>query len=326
MNLKISNHSHCPKIGEEDSQHQLRRAYHAFDQKKMNSAELRKVQKETIQETIREQEEKNLDVVTDGLILWNDPMSHLMKNLEGVEIGGLLRWFDTNCYFRQPTITGPLIRKASILKEEATFLKKNTKQETKVVMTGPYTLSLLSKIQTPAYKTREEVENILTEILSDEVKDLAQAGVSHIQIDEPGYVLEAPNWDKVHRSLEQLSANKGNAKLWLSIYFGDIVPFFSNLETLPVDVLCLDGVYSPSLIDCIEKKGIKKDLALGLLDGRNTKLEKAADVLKSIKSLKKIMSEGSTLYLTSSCGLEYLPRDRALNKLELMKDVKAQWN
>ncbi len=325
MNLRTSNHSHYPKIGEKDSQHQLRRAYHQFDQKKMTSAEVKKVQKATIEETIREQESALLDVVTDGQILWNDPVSHLLKNLEGVEVGGLLRWFDTNCYFRQPTITGPLLKKSSILKEEGVFLKKGYKRESKVVLTGPFTLSLLSKIETPAYKTREEVADQLTDILSEEVADLSAAGVSHIQIDEPGFVLEAPDWKRVQRAFEKMAANKGKSKLWLSVYFGDVVPFYGQLQKLPVDVLSLDCTYSPNLLKLIEKEGTTKDLALGILDGRNTKLEKVTDVVKTLKPLSKSLDK-NTVYLTPSCGLEYLPRDRALQKLKCLNDIKQKWN
>ncbi len=324
MKLKLASHSHYPKIGETDEQHKLRRAYHLFDRQKITQDQVLEVQQGTIRDIIEEQQKAGAEVVTDGQIRWNDPLSHLMKGLEGVEIGGLLRFFDTNFYFRQPKIVGPLLRKSSLLKDEVSFLKKVAKGETKAVLTGPYTLALLSRLETPAYKSQEEVAEVLTEILAEEVKELAEARVSHIQIEEPGYTLVQPNWGWAQKSLETLAQHKGKSKIWLTTYFGDSEPFYSKLQTLPVDVLGFDVTYSQKLLGRIQKEGTDKELALGLLDGRNTKLENPKEVAQALHSLDHVLKNG-VCYVTTSCGLEYLPRDKAFKKLHLLEDIKREY-
>ena len=320
MELVIANHSYYPRIGDTEEQHKLRKAYHLFDRKKIDQERLQKVQKETISDIIREQESSQLDVVTDGLILWNDPVSHLLRKVEGVEIKGLLRFFDTNFYFRQPVIHGKLQRVSSLLKEEASFLKKVTKKKTKVVLTGPWTLALLSKCETPLYKNREEIADALALILEEEIKELSSLGVDYIQIDEPGYLFVEPDWDWASQTLKNLAKHKGKAQIGLMTYFGDAKPLYAKLQKLPVDFLGLDCTYSPKLVDHIKKEGSDKDLSLGLLDGRNTKLEDPKEVGKILKSLSSL--KGKTVYLTTSCGLEYLPRNRALDKLKILKAIK----
>ena len=61
-----------------------------------------------VDEIIHEQEEAGLDFVTDGQVSWADPVSHLLAPLDGVRTDGLLRFLDTNFYFRQPVIEARL--------------------------------------------------------------------------------------------------------------------------------------------------------------------------------------------------------------------------
>jgi len=321
VKLKVVSHSHYPKIGESDAQLRLRRAFHAFDRKKIDLNELKKVQKEAIQTVIKEQTDNDLDVVTDGLILWNDPISPFMRHLEGVEIHGLLRFFDTNFYFRQPVITGRLKRKSSGLKEEISFLVRTAATETKAVLTGPYTLALLSKIETDIYKNVRDVVLALTPLVAEEIKTLAGTGVSQIQIEEPGYFLTRPDWACVREGFEMLAAQKGKAQIGLVTYFGDAAPLYGELQKFSADFIGLDCTYGFRLFDRIRKEGSRKDLLLGLLDGRNTKLEDPKAVLGILRDLGRFLPQ-KTIYATTSCGLEFLPRNRAFDKLGILKAIK----
>ena len=68
-----------------------------------------------------------------------------------------------------------------------------------------------------------------------------------------------------------------------------------------------------------------KSLGLGLLDGRNTKLEDPAGVLKALDRMLPHV-KGPECYLNPSSGLEYLPRDRALLKLKHLVAIRNQIN
>lgn len=324
MELKTVNHSYYPKIGERDEQHELRRAFHFFDRKKISESQLREAHEHTVKVVIGEQEAHDLDVITDGLIWWNDPVSHIMSSLEGVRMAGLLRFFDTNFYFRQPLIVGKLKRKGSMLSQEISFLKKQTKSLTKAVLTGPYTLSLLSQLDTTAYASPEAVADALTDILSEEIQELALLGIDTIQIDEPMFLTKPPKWKWAEKSLLKLMQHRKKTKLGLVTYFGDAVPFYSELQHLPVDFLGFDFTYSSKLTDTLQKLGTDKDLQLGLLDGRNTKLEDLKEIFTLLEKVGPVL-QGKTSYVTTSCGLEYLPRDRAMDKLYLLKTIKHEF-
>src|SRR3989344_6932779 len=102
--LYAASHSHYPRVGESEEHLRLRRAYHQKDKGKITDKEFLQIEDSYVQDIIREQESAGLDVVTDGLIRWRDPISHILQDWKGVHINGLLRFFDTNFYFRQPIV------------------------------------------------------------------------------------------------------------------------------------------------------------------------------------------------------------------------------
>ena len=93
---------------------------------------------------IEEQIDAGLDIVTDGQIRWYDPVSHLAGKLSGVRINSLLRFFDTNFYFRQPVVHAKLERTKPLVVEEFLFAQAKSPRPVKPVLTGPYTLARLS--------------------------------------------------------------------------------------------------------------------------------------------------------------------------------------
>jgi len=75
-------------------------------------------------------------------------------------------------------------------------------------------------------------------------------------------------------------------------------------------------------VERVAQEGSPRPLGLGLIDGRNTKLEYPATVAAQIEKMLPTI-QGGIAYLGLSCGLEYLPRDRALAKLGLLQQVRA---
>ena len=320
--LYSANHSTYPRVGENKDQLRLRRAYHDLDKKKISKGQFLSIQDGYVSEVIGEQESTGLDVVTDGLIRWRDSLSHLLQNCEGIEINGLLRFFDTNCYFRQPVIKGKVSKKRSFLESEALFLKEKSTKKSKVVLTGPVTLAAWSKIETKAYNVQSLAETF-AEFLKDEILLLAKTGVSQIQIDEPSLSFYPQYVPILEKLLNPLALKK--TELILASYFGDISLIYEDLQRLKVDALLLDFTYSPTLTDQISVLGSQKRLGLGLLDGRNTRLETKKEVQSVLnKILHKLPAQGN--FLTTSSGVEYLPRDRALRKLKHLTSLVQEFN
>jgi methionine synthase II (cobalamin-independent) len=91
---------------------------------------------------------------------------------------------------------------------------------------------------------------------------------------------------------------------------------------MPVDLVGLDLTYGPKLADRIAEAGAPRNLVLGVVDGRNTKIEARDGLLRILdRALPKLRGP---VGLGSSCGLELLPRARARAKLENMVAIARE--
>jgi len=321
VKLLLTNAGSYPRIGDRPELQQLRRAYAARERQQASDDHLRAAEEALVRAAIGEQVEAGLDLVTDGQIRWYDPISHLAGQLDGIQIAGLLRYFDTNFYFRQPVARAEIGRRNGLVLSEYEFARAHSPKPVKPVLTGPYTLARHTIANHAPYKQLEPLTRAYAQALAPELDALAQAGAEVIQLDEPAILRRPADFPVLERALMMLAKHKGRAQFALSVYFGDPQPLYQRLQKLPVDILGLDFTYNPKLADHVVTVGSDKPLALGLVDARNTRLEDPDTLAKQVERI--LMRVGGVCHLSPSCGLEYLPRDRAFAKLKLLSQVRA---
>ena len=322
MELILQNHSSYPRIDEQPGQPRLRRAHAAGERGAIDSEELVAIERAQIDAVIHEQEEAGVDVVTDGQVGWHDPVSHVMGRLDGVRLDGPLRYLDTNAYFRQPVVTGRLRRRAPIVVDDFALARIAAERRVKPVLPGPYTLARLSVLESGPYDGVPALAHALSEVLAAEVSELAQAGAEFIQIEEPAILSHPADIRLFRQLLEPLWAARNRAQLMVATYFGDAAPLYAQLNSVPADVLVLDFTYSATLLDVIRATGASAALGLGVVDGRNTRMESAALVARQVEdALRRYALD--TVHLLPSCGLGHLPRDSARAKLALLAEIKG---
>jgi 5-methyltetrahydropteroyltriglutamate--homocysteine methyltransferase len=337
MTLTLA-HGNYPRIGDSAELQVLRRAIAGFDRGERTLADLAEAENQMTRRAIEEQSAAGVELLTDGLIRWNDPVSYLAGKLDGVRVNGLLRLFDTNFYFRQPVIEARPERKGPLTVDDFRFAREALPatpngnagtRKVKPVLTGPYTLARHSLVEAADMTALEPRAMAYAEALAAEIAALADAGAEIVQIDEPSILRNPGDWNLFIQALGRLVAarddarNRGNKiDLVLYVYFHDCAPLFGKLTGLPVDGLGLDFSYNPQLADIVAEAGSPIPLGLGLVDGRNTKLERPAEVAAVVTRLLPRIS-GERAWLGPSCGLEYLPRDRAQAKLGLLKEIRS---
>ncbi len=322
MDVRLANHSSYPRVGSSTHDQRLRRAHAARDAGEIDDAALLVVEHSVMAEVVAEQAAAGVDLVTDGQIRWADPVSHLMGPLPAVRLNGLLRFFDTNFYYRQPVVTGRVTRGTSSLVNDFRHAQSATTAAVKAVLTGPYTLARLSLLESNAYKRYHDLAADLAVIIADEVRDLAAAGARLIQVDEPA-ICDGPPEDirLLRRLFEPIYDARGDAEIAIATYFADAGQLYPQLNSIAADVVALDLTGSTSLAETIAATGAAKTLALGLVDGRNTKMENPGIVAGVLDRLLQRYSLDA-VYLQPSCGLEFLPRESAREKLRLLGAVR----
>ena len=309
---------HYPRIGDTSDEQELRRAIGRRDKGEISDADLRAAEREVVRTVLKEQNDAGIDLVTDGQITWYDAASHLARGLEGVEITGLVRFFDTNIYYRQPRIRGTISWTHPILSDEWRYARDHSRAPVKAVLTGPVTLAHLAA--NGDGRTRRHLALELSTALAAEARSLVSAGARHLQVDEPILSREPSELPLVADTLRTIAREKGPAHLTLAVYFGDVAAIYRDLLSLPADLFLLDLVQGGKTWTLIAKHGSEKPLGLGLIDARNTKLEDPKAIAAKVASLRQVVDLGKT-YLCPSNGLEFLPRARARDKLSVL--VKA---
>ena len=133
-----------PKIPNRPRPARLRAAIARFERGEIGEDELRRVEDEVTIEVIQEQVEAGIDIVSDGQIRWEDDQTYFARRMDGFTIDGLIRYFDTNTYYRQPVVTGAVQWQQPITVEDYRFAAAHSQRPVKALVTGPYTLAALS--------------------------------------------------------------------------------------------------------------------------------------------------------------------------------------
>ena len=306
-----------PKVAEGAYSTKLIGATTKWQRKEFNDAQLEETCQDITKAVIREQEQAGLDVVTDGQIRWEDLVTPIAKGLVGFEINGLSRWFDNNVYYRRPILHKAPVRKGPILVDEYLFAKRSTTKPVKAVLPGPYTFAVVSEDR--HYKKLRPFVLRLAEILNEEARALAAEGAPIVQFDEPALGFGRPDMKLVLEALG-IAAKGVQAKTAVYTYFGSLNGVLEPLMRAQIDIVGVDVVSDPKTLAALKRTKIKKALALGCLDARNTKLESVRDLHALFDHIKRVVPL-DRLYVNPSCGLEFLPHTQALAKVKRLVEA-----
>ena len=320
MRIVCANHSSYPRVAGDPKGQRLRRAYARRETGEIDEAAYQQIALDYIGEIIREQEDAGCDVVTNGIVRWYDLINRPATSLDGVRSAGIVRWFDTNTYVRQPEITGRISGSFGVAKE-FTEERPLASKELKAVLPGPYTLARHSIATSNGDLT--SLAAAYADAMAGELAGLAAAGATLVQIEEPSLLKFPDDAELVRNTLMRAVKDKGDMKVSLVTYFGDATPIYGELIKMPAEMLGFDLTYGPRVAELIEAQPPDVPVALGVLDGRNTKLDDVQEVAKVVGRIAEVLGNRgvSEIHLQSSCGLEFLPRDRAKRKLERMREV-----
>lgn len=321
MEFVAENHSLYPRVGETDEELRLRRAYHQVDRDEIDQSRLSEIEDSYAEDVIEEQINADLDIVTDGLIRWYDHVSHLAEKLSGTEVAGLVRFFDTNYLVREANVKEPVEWRSPLLVGEYELARSVSSRPVKMILTGPLTLARHSLIEDSPYDDERSLAEDYTAALKQEVHALHEAGLDHLQIEEPSLLQTPEDADWVMPLLNSIAGTVSGVRTRLASYFGNVVPLYDQIQESAFDILVFDFTYSDDLEAVIAHEGSDKPLALGLLNGRNTKLEAPSKVEETVRNMKPGLVDGKN-FLTFSCSIDYLPRNKARRKLNQLVTVR----
>jgi len=296
----------------------------AYDRKRIGKEELEKAFKEATIKVVKAQTVAGLSYVVDGMLKWQDLLRPFTENLN-VKIGALARWFNNNTFYRKPIVLGEVMRKKDIVIEMANTECLPRNVPWKAVLPAPYTLTKLS--ENNFYKSETELLLKYAEILREEIRSLAEMGFKYVQLSDPALVynpfkepISKDTLADVKNALE--TAVKGvRVRVCLQTFFGDFTQILPEALDFPVNDLGID-LYETNL-EKLKEYAFDKGVALGLIDARSSLLENEKELKAVCKELIESIhpSKTGTVFICPNCDLEFLPWERAEEKIRVIAKV-----
>ena len=263
MKIETTLSGSSPKLPLEPGAPNVRVIRNRMDQGKATQEELADATRETTKRILALQEGAGVDIPVDGQVAWDDAQTYLARGVPGFTIAGLIRYLDTNTYYRQPEITGPVSWKHPVTAEDFKAAQSMAHRPLKAVLPGPFSLYRFSRDL--HYKDVNEGLRAVGEAVSREAKALEDAGATWIHFEEPWLGrARAEDAPLVTAALEPLFRGR-KAKTVLHVPFRSPKAVFGAIRNLGWNVLkvrswgfwCPDGWRSGSSMRAIPSSKIR---------------------------------------------------------------------
>ncbi|MEM3328913.1 MAG: hypothetical protein QXD56_02290 [Saccharolobus sp.] len=304
----------------------LGKAISWYNAGKISKDKLDKYIKESITKLFNLANDIKLDYVTNGLFRWDDIVDITFGYIRGAEKGALQRFFDNNFYYRQPIIKAKIERKeASEYINDLEFSRKIKDEmgllaKFKAVILGPLTYYSLSdnRYYNDAIELMTDYAFAVNSLLG-EISNLADA----IEIHEPSIFGKNVGKQLLEKLPEVYNIMLSNIKIekHLITYFE--IKNMKRLDTLfalPVDYFGIDVIENIKKLAKIYPYFSGKKVYLGLLDARNTKMERISTIHRVINSSMK--RKAIDVLIGNNTILDFIPEIVAVKKLKLLKKLE----
>jgi 5-methyltetrahydropteroyltriglutamate--homocysteine methyltransferase len=233
-----------------------------------------------------------------------------------------------------PRVVGPIRRVRPIELRDMQFLRQHTDHPAKITLPGPFTMAQQAKNE--HYRDLEELAMDYAEAVNVEAHDLQEAGADVIQLDEP-WLRNDPEAAKryavpaINRALAGLTVPTA---LHLCFGYAAVVKqqkptgysFLPQLAATTAQQISIEAA-QPRLDLGVLSDLAGKTIILGVIDLADPSVDTIEQVTSRIRAgLARVPAE--RLILAPDCGMKYLPRPTAFNKLCMLsagaRAVRAQ--
>ena len=305
---------------------------------KLDGEALDEGKRDAVRLAVRDQEQAGIDIVTDGEQTRRHFVTTFIEGLDGVDFEHKRTVRIRNRYDAAvPVVVGTVARRHPIYVDDAAFVRGQTTRAVKYTLPGPMTM--VDTLYDAHYGSREKLAFAFAEILNEEARAIADAGVDVIQFDEPAfnvYFDEVRDWGiaTLERAAQGLRCTKSvhicygygikaniEWKKTLGSEWRQYEQTFPRLAASSIDQVSLECANSHVPIDLIGLLG-SKDVLVGAIDVATDRVESAEDVAAVIRSALKFVPAERLLPCTN-CGMVPLARPVARAKLRALGEGAA---
>jgi 5-methyltetrahydropteroyltriglutamate--homocysteine methyltransferase len=273
---------------------------------------------------IRDQERAGLDIITDGEMRRESYSNRFATALEGIDIDNPGTALDRSGHPNPvPRVVGRIRRRHPIQVRDVTFLRANTDRMIKITVPGPFTMA--QQAQNDFYKDEVDLAMDYATAVNEEIKDLFAGGADVVQVDEP-YLQARPAKAKqygVQVLNHALNGVTGTTAVHICFGYAAVIhqrpsaySFLPELKAANVRQISIETAQSH--LDCeVLAELSTKTILLGVLDLADMTVEAPALVAERIRRALPYV-DAKKIVVAPDCGLKYLPRDVAFQKMRAM--------
>jgi 5-methyltetrahydropteroyltriglutamate--homocysteine methyltransferase len=264
---------------------------------------------------VADQRAAGLDRIVEGQSRWDDMLAHPLTVHDAVETGGIVRYYDNNNFYRDPVVGGELTADGDVAAELEAAAELT--DDLQAVLPGPYTLADLATDE--HYGDEERFLEAVGDFLAGEAA--AFPDVETLTLLEPSLVANPPADgvdERASAAIDRVAAEV-DAEVTVHAPWGAYdEKVHAHLLDADVDALGYDLVSDHEQnLYLINEYGTTDDVALGVVDAQNTRVESADTIAERVSWLEEQtpVAEFDTVYLTPNTGTFYLPYDTFEAKL-----------
>lgn len=297
---------------------------------------------ESIKEVITVQENRDIDVLTDGELKRENFIYYHLRHLSGISFKKLVQKKIYNGLYNMhvPTIISKINHKKYFLLNDYKIAKLFTTKAIKITIPGP--LSILDMVNNKYYENNEDFLYDISTVINKEIKHIAKHGCKYIQIDDPLFLYSSEEQIKMgikylSKYFEGISDNVTKIIHISSGYLSkitskkkfnvnkDIYNFLLPLlDNSIIDQISLEDAYNKldlNLFNLIKKKKV----ILGVIDISSNIVEKIDDICNRILLVLEIITP-ERLIVSPDCGFGLLTFDKTVEKLDIMQKAVNRVN
>ncbi len=290
----------------------IRAARRAHRRGEIDTNAYEQAMRESIAETIAEQETLGIDLLVHGEPERNDMVEYFGQQLDGFAFtrAGWVQSYGSRCV-KPPIIWGDVARPRPMTVEWSRYAQSLTDLPVKGMLTGPATLLSWSFVRDDL--SGEEVAYQLAAVLREEVEDLCAAGIAAIQVDEPafreGLPLRRAGWDAyldwaVRAFRFATAVAPDDVQIHTHMCYSEFNDIIESIAALDADVITIETTRSNmKLLDAFAEFEYPNEIGPGVWDIHSPLVPSVEEILGRLElALEKVPAE--RLWVNPDCGLK----------------------
>lgn len=300
-----------------------------FKKNELSQSEYDNLIQKEIDETIKFQEDINLDVLVHGEFERNDMVEYFGEKLEGFAFTnfGWVQSYGSRCV-KPPIIFGDVSREKPMTVKWSSYAQSLTKKPVKGMLTGPVTILQWSFVRND--QPRSTTCKQIALAIRDEVTDLENAGLKIIQIDEPaireGLPLRKEEWkDYLDWAIESFKISscsvQDSTQIHTHMCYSEFNDIIDSVAALDADVITIETSRSEmELLNAFVDFKYPNEIGPGVYDIHSPRVPSIEEIELLLTKASKLLPV-ENLWVNPDCGLK--TRDWPETKTALINLVKT---